>query len=154
MSLAFVALMATCLGWGILCGAIVYEHLAVIPVWTKKAPESLTMWRGAHRIRPERFWMGIHPVLLALLLTCIALTWSQLAVRHHLLAVAAGYALVIATTAVYYVPELMRVTRDPDAPIPVPEWDTRAKRWAMLCVPRSVLVVVLALPLFRALTLL
>lgn len=154
MSVLFVALALACLGWGILCGAVVYEHLAVIPVWTRSPPESLTMWRGDHRLRADRFWMSIHPTLLLLLGTCLALAWSGPEIRDLLLIVAGGYAFVIATTAVYYVPELLKLTRDPDAKLPPAEWQTRAKRWGLLCIPRSLLVIALAGPLLRALSLL
>lgn len=145
-------LMGACLGWGILCGAIVYEHLAVIPVWTREPPESLNMWRGPHRLRAERFWMAIHPLLLLLLSVALYLVWADEARRALLLWVIGGYGLVIATTAAYYVPELMKLTRDPDTTtLPVEEWRARARRWHALCYPRSLLVLALSVPLFRAL---
>jgi hypothetical protein len=104
------------------------------------------MWRGEHRLRAERFWMSIHPVLILLLAVTLATGWSDL-----LAWTAGAYALVIATTAIYYVPELMRLTRDPDAPIPPAEWRARARRWELLSLVRGAVIVAAAVPLLEAL---
>lgn len=148
-----LVLAATTALWGVLCGAVVYEHLAVIPQWTKRPPDSLTMWRGEYRLRAERFWMAIHPVLIVLVVASLVANWSDTDQRTMLLVVAAGYAVVIATTGAWYVPELMALTRDPDAGIPHDQWARRSRRWALWCIPRSVLVLGLTIPLLRALVL-
>src|SRR5690606_37507170 len=49
MSTATIVLQLATLGWGVLCGAMIYEHVAVIPQWARRPPESLTMWTGDHR---------------------------------------------------------------------------------------------------------
>ena len=128
MTTSAIFLQLATLGWGVMCGAMIYEHVAVVPQWAKRPPESLTMWTGEHRLRAERFWMTIHPVLLVLLGVALATGWSDDAQRVRLLTVAGGYALVIAATASWYVPELMKLIRDPAAPIPpaphiIPDFD-------------------------------
>lgn len=153
MTAASILLHVLALGWGVLCGAMIYEHVAVIPAWAKAPPVSLTMWRGEHRLRAERFWMAIHPLLLVLLGAAIATTWSAHPTRDLLLAAAGGYAVVIATTGAWYVPELMRLTRDPDSTaIPAPEWRRRARRWEVLSLVRGAGVLAIAWPILRALS--
>jgi hypothetical protein len=151
MTTSTLFLQLATLGWGVLCGAMIYEHVAVIPQWAKRPPESLTMWTGEHRLRAERFWMTIHPVLLVLLGVALATSWSHDAQRTRVLTVAGGYALVIAATAVWYVPELMKLVRDPAAPIPPDRWRARARRWEVLSLVRGALILGLAWPLFAAL---
>ncbi len=150
--MSVVVLYVLCLGWGVLCGAIVYEHLCVIPQWVQQPPASLTMWRGPHRLRAERFWMSIHPVLLVVLGVALWLHWGDDLRRAMLLWVVGGYAAVIVATGAWYVPELMKLTRDPDADVMPPAvWRTRAQRWQLLCFPRSALCIALAIPILRAL---
>lgn len=151
MSTATIVLQLATLGWGVLCGAMIYEHVAVIPQWARRPPESLTMWTGDHRLKAERFWMAIHPILLVLLGVALALSWDDGAQRERLFIVAGGYALVIATTAVWYVPELMKLIRDPAAPIPAERWRVRARRWELLSLLRGALILGLAWPLLGAL---
>ena len=146
-------LQLAALGWGVLCGGMLYEHVAVIPQWTRRPPESLAMWTGEYRLRAERFWMGIHPVLLTLLGAALLLGWSSDARRSLLLTVLGGYAAVIAATAAWYVPELLRLTQDPAAPIAAPEWRRRARRWEVLSAVRGALILALAWPLLRAVSL-
>jgi hypothetical protein len=153
MTIDVILLYAATLGWGVLCGAMVYEHVAVIPQWAKKPPESLAMWTGEHRVRAERFWMSIHPVLLLLLGATLATGWGDGARRELLFYALGGYAIVIATTAAWFVPELMTLTRDPKAPIPPDEWGRRARRWEALSLARGALLIVIAVPLLRALAL-
>lgn len=147
MTLSTITLQAAALGWGVLCGAMIYEHIAVIPQWARRPPESLTMWTGEHRLRAERFWMAIHPVMLLLLGAALAAGWSDGDRRQALYLVLGGYAVVLGTTAVWYVPELMRLIRDPAAPIPADEWRRRARRWEVLSLLRGGLLLVLAWPL-------
>jgi hypothetical protein len=110
------------------------------------------MWTGAYRVKAERFWMSIHPVLIVLLGASLATAWSHTARRDWLLLALGGYALVIATTAAWYVPELMKLTRDPEAPIAPADWRRRARRWELLSLLRGALVLAITFPVLRALT--
>ncbi len=149
---SFLTLSMLCLGWGVLCGAVVYEHLAVIPQWTREPPVSLTMWNGPFGLKAERFWMAIHPLLLLLLAGALVLEWEHPQRRLWLGVTAGAYAVIIAATVAYYVPELLKLTREPQAPIPPPEWRRRARRWELWSFPRSALVLVLAFPLLFVLS--
>ncbi len=152
MTIASVLVQVSTVGWGVLCGAMIYEHLAVVPSWAAAPPASLHMWTGEYRVKAERFWMSIHPLLLLLLGASLVAAWGETA-RRDWIGVALGvYAVIIATTAVWYVPELMKLTRDPAAPIPPDQWRHRARRWEVLSWVRGALVLANAYPILRALT--
>lgn len=149
MTLSILSLQLATLGWGMLCGAMVYEHAAAIPQWARSPPESLTMWSGEYRLRAERFWICIHPVLVTLLVTALVTGWSHVERRESLYWVLGGYLLVLGTTAAWYVPELMRLT-SPDSKIERDQWRVRSRRWELLSLVRGVLLVGLAWPMLQA----
>lgn len=150
MTASTTFLQLATIGWGILCGGVVYEHLAVVPEWASRPPESLTMWTGPHRLKAERFWIGIHPILVLLLTAALATGWNQ-SHRSHLLAVLASYLAILGITAAWFVPELLRLTKDPSASIPPGEWRARARRWERWSIVRGAVIVGLAWLLVSAL---
>jgi hypothetical protein len=150
MTASTILLQLAAIGWGVLCGGVVYEHLAIVPQWASRPPASLTMWSGPYRVKAERFWMGIHPTLILLLAASLATGWNH-AGRDAVIVVLGAYLAVLAVTATWFVPELMRLTHDPSASIPPDEWRTRARRWERLSIARGVLLVALAWPLLGAL---
>jgi len=137
--------------WGILSGAVVYEHVALVPVWAAAPPASLTMWRGEHRVRSERFWIIVHPVLVVLLVVAIATSWSNDAARGWLWFAFGTYAVVLVVTRLWFVPELLRLTLGPDGSIAPDEWRRRARRWEVASLVRGVVVLAVAAPLLAAL---
>ncbi|MFO0624113.1 MAG: hypothetical protein U0325_00735 [Polyangiales bacterium] len=151
MTTSTILLQVSAVGWGVLCGGIVYEHLAVVPQWSARPPESLTMWTGPHRVKAERFWIGIHPILIGLLAAAMITGWSDVARRTSLMVVLGTYLAALALTGVWFVPELLRLTTDPAAPIPPAEWGDRAKRWEKASIVRGVILVGMAWPLLDAL---
>ena len=151
MTTSTILLQLSMMVWGVLCGAIIYEHLAVVPQWARRPPESLTMWTGEHRLKAERFWMGVHPVLVALLVGALATGWGDTDRRTALLVVLGTYVAALALTGVWFVPELLRLTQDAAAPIPPDEWRTRSRRWELASIARGVILVGLAWPLLGAL---
>lgn len=153
MSAAAVLLELAVLGWGVLCGAIVYEHLAIVPVWEKCPPESLTMWRGPHRVRAERLWVPLHPMVVSLLVASLVLNWYVEPVATRILITLVGYLVLLAATAAFFVPELKRLVLDEHVVIAPAVWRARSVRWERLSIARGGGVVVLGLVLFDALRL-
>lgn len=144
-----IVLYASILLWGILCGAVVYEHLAIIPVWSSNPPESLAMWAGPYPVKSMHFWPFIHPVIIVTLLAAIALNWGNDA-RNLIALAGAGYVLaVLLPTAIWFVPELLHLI-NPETGLPSEQWRRRAKRWEALSLARGVVVLALIVPLLIA----
>lgn len=151
MKASLLLLQLATAGWGILCGGVIYEHLAVVPQWASHPPDSLTMWSGQYGLKAERFWIGIHPLLLALLAAALATGWNA-DHRTKLLIVLGSYLAILAITALWFVPELMRLTQSPAAAIPPAEWLSRARRWERLSILRGITLFGLIWPLLQALS--
>lgn len=137
------------LAWGILCGAVVYEHVAIIPVWSAHPPESLSMWSGRYRVAAQRFWPVIHPIILILLAASIALNWSNDA-RNLVGIIAAIYLVgVLVPTIIWFVPNLLRLV-DVNSAYEPTMWRNRSKLWERLSLARGIVVLALIVPLILA----
>lgn len=139
------------IGWGVVCGGILYEHLAVVPVWARCPPTSLTMLRGEHRLRAERFWISVHPVVVLLLIAALIAEWGDVELRTWVLIALISYAVILVITNTWFVPEVMRLVRAPDGTFEEREWRRRARRWEVLSIARAVLMFALGFPLVQAL---
>jgi hypothetical protein len=136
------------LGWGLVCGAGAYEHIALIPMWTANPPESLAALQPPYGLRADLWWQSIHPVVLLLLIAALISNWPHKPARNSIALIIGGYLAVLIATAIYFVPELLALTTDPSAPIAPSEWKARADRWELLSLLR--LAVMFALTVFIA----
>ena len=141
----------TCLVFSVIIGGAVYEHLNVVPKWASAPPVSLTMFQGEYGLNPELFWKLIHPVTLLLLVSSLVLHWKS-ARRRHLVTVLASYIGILAITAVYFVPELLTITKAAVSAAPSADLTKRAGLWEMLSIVRLFVLVILSIVLFTGLT--
>jgi hypothetical protein len=125
------------------CAAGSYEHVVIVPVWTAAPPDSIAMFHGAHAIDTGRWWRVVHiPVFLLGVAAFLLLRGHP---RRRL--VGAGvvvYALVLALTGAWFLPELSALTRDPAALIAQDEWRARGRRWELASLARLALMYVSA----------
>lgn len=140
-----------CLSFSIVIGGAVYEHLAVVPRWSAAPPVSLSMFQGKYGLNAAAFWTRIHPVTLLLLIAALAAAWKT-AGRKNLLLTLAGYAVIIGTTAAYFVPELLAITGTAFSQTADPALTERAQRWELLSLVRLATMVVMAIVLLLGLT--
>ncbi|HVQ55256.1 MAG TPA: hypothetical protein VMS29_00745 [Pyrinomonadaceae bacterium] len=123
-----IVLILASISFIIVIGGAVYEHVGLVPVWASAAPASLTMFQGEYAIRPFRFWMPIHPITVVLLLLALAFNWKTER-RNFILTTIVGYAIVLAVTFLYFVPELMSIIQSVYATTTDPELTQRAQSW-------------------------
>jgi len=153
MSIPTLVLEVAMIAWGIVCGASVYEHVAMVPVWAKAPPASLTMWQGEHRVRAERLWIPLHPVVVLLLALALGLHWSDDALRLRLGVVLACYVVVLVVTNALFIPELKRIAIMPTVQLTPDAWRRRARRWERWSLARGAVMLGLAVVLADALRL-
>jgi hypothetical protein len=141
----------TCLAFAVIIGGAVYEHLNVVPQWTAGPPASLSMFQGEHGLKPELFWMLIHPLNLLLFTLTLILHWHT-ARRKNLVTVLASYIVILIVTSIFFVPELISIIGTPFSPVPDQNLTRRAALWEVLSIVRLGVLVVLAIILFTGLT--
>ena len=132
-------------------GGAVYEHVAVVPVWTSAVPASLAMFQGEYAVAAWRFWIPVHPVTMSLLVAAMLLNWRTER-RGFILVAVLGYAAVLAATFVFFVPELMALTQLSFGPVVDPELTRRAKNWETLSLVRLAVLITLAITLLFGLS--
>ncbi len=139
--------------WGNLLGAITYEHLIYFPVYLSALPDSSVVVNGVYGVPNAVFWQTIHPILMVSLVAALWLNRRSRARRRLLGASAVVYALVLAATFVYFVPELMQFQNSPHLTDVTPaEWLRRGQIWQRLSYVRGAAMYAAFFPLLFALT--
>ncbi len=141
----------SCLAFIIVIGGAVYEHMSVVPAWSAAPPASLSMFQGKYGLHPELFWMIIHPVNLLLFAVVLLLYWKSPR-RKNILTVFAGYVLILVITFVYFVPELVSITKTPYTESVVEGLVRRASKWEVLALVRLMVLIFLSIILMLGLT--
>lgn len=141
----------SCLTFIIVIGGAVYEHLNVVPTWSAAPPVSLSMFQGEYGLKPELFWMIIHPVNLVLFTLILIIHWRTER-RKNILIVFSSYFLVLVITSIYFVPELVSITTTPFATAADADLTRRASLWETLSLVRLTLLVAMAIVLLLGLT--
>ena len=146
-----LSLIIASISFIIVIGGGTYEHLAMVPVWSSAAPASLTMFQGPHAIAAQNFWIPIHPVTISLLTVALLLNWKTDR-RNYIAVTLTGYLLVLAITAVYFVPELMSITQTTFSTAIDFELTRRANLWETLSLVRLVFLIGLAITILFGLS--
>lgn len=146
-----LVLIFTCISFVTVIGGAVYEHLAVVPVWSSAVPASLSMFQGDYGLAAQNFWIPIHPVTLALFAASLFLNWRSQR-RNFILIPFAGYAAVLVVTFLFFVPELLAITQSFYGPNVDPELTRRARLWETLSLVRLGFMVLLAIMLLWGLS--
>jgi hypothetical protein len=135
----------------IVIGGAVYEHLAVVPVWSAAVPKSLSMFQGEYGLAAWNFWIPVHPITMALLVIGLIPNWGTER-RNYVLATILGYAAVLGVTFAYFVPELMALVQSSYSATIDADLTRRALTWQSLSLVRLAFIVVLAIVLLLGLS--
>ena len=141
-----ILLIPACISFIIVVGGATYEHLAVVPVWAKAVPASLSMFQGEYGLAAQNFWIPIHPVTIVLLVVGLVANWRN-ARRGYIIATLTGYLAILAITAIYFVPELLAITQSAFSSNVDADLTRRANRWETLSLVRLGVLIVLAIVL-------
>lgn len=133
----------------IVIGGAVYEHTALVPVWTNAIPASLSMFQGEYGLRPINFWSWVHPVTMLLLVLALVLNWRT-ARKPYIILVIGGYFLALLVTFIYFVPELLLLTQTAFSTSIDPDLTARGGRWESLSLFRLAFMFLLAIVLLFA----
>jgi hypothetical protein len=141
----------SCISFTIILGAAVYEHIAVWPNAFAAAPRSLTMFQGEYPLHAQPFWLTIHPVTLILFITCLAFHWKTER-RNYVLITFSGYVLILISTAIFFVPTLLSITKMQYADIVNEDMTRLGQLWITLSLIRGAILLGLSCLLIMGLT--
>lgn len=144
-------LVAALLFWGVLIGGIVYSNLIVMPVFLGDLPASAAVVNGPYAVNEAPFWIYIHPLVISSTLIALAANWRTKPRRKLISTSLIVYILVLAATALYFVPELIAFVDSARSNIPAAEWSTRARNWQIFSGIRGVVIIILYVQILAAL---
>ena len=133
-------LFITLILWATLIGAITYSHMVYFPPYLSHLPESTALVTGPYGLHEENFWKMIHPVLILSILITVIVNWQNAARRKYILGAILIYALAIAATFIYFVPELMAFADSSHSSVMPAEWLQRGQRWQYLSWTRGAFI--------------
>ena len=143
LKLRTLFLLLSIILWGTLLGGIATSHPVYFPFY-------LTAISEVYGLDVGIFWGLIHPLLIVILITTLKLNWTGKA-RRKLIAISLGlYALAIAVTFWYFVPEFIRYS-GPAVPISPAELLARGQHWRNFTWIRGVIMCAGIVPLLWAL---
>jgi hypothetical protein len=120
------AALVAALGMTATASVGVYEGLFVMPRWFADPPRSLALIRNRATVK---FWIPLQLLTAAGVVWAATANWHVRDARGLLVAAIVGYLLVWLSTAVYFVPNVLRFSKvDPDGP-PSRELAARGRRW-------------------------
>lgn len=141
----------TCLSFSLILGGAAFEHVTIIPIMSMAPPRSLAMFQGDFGLHPESFWSIVHPVTVLLFLATLILNWKS-AARRSVLISFAGYIVILAISAVYFIPEVKAIMGTTYSDTVDPILTKRTDLWEMLSLARLGIAILLSLILFLGLT--
>lgn len=138
-----ISLILASISFIVVIGGAVYEHAAVVPVWSAAVPASLSMFQPPYGLAAANFWIPIHPITVVLLVAAMIVNWRTPR-RTFILAALAGYIAVLAVTFLFFVPELMTLTQTPFSQSVDAVLTQRAQFWETLSLARLAFLIILA----------
>jgi hypothetical protein len=146
---SFALLLLFVINLGIVVGAGFYEQRVVVPVWASAPPRSL--------LSPEsglRFWVYVTtgPLTLLTIANAVAATQAPQPLRFWWLIAVVIIAFERVATFGYFVPTIMRLARDQNAPPDIAR--ARFARWVVLNYARNIASLVAWLVALKALLML
>lgn len=125
-----VSLYVAVFFWANIIGAITYAHIAFFSPYLANLPESTSLINERYGVRDENFWMMIHPFAIVSTLAALVLNWKQRERRRLIAASAFTYLVVIAATAIYFVPELAEFSESSQMTgVTARQWLERGRAW-------------------------
>ena len=139
--------------WAIICGGVLYSHIVYFPPYLSHLPVSNNLITAEYGIHDADFWMLVHPLAILSTIITLVLNWKQKAGRKFILIACSIYALAIAATYIYFVPELMAFADSTNnSAVTISEWLQRGQTWQHLSWARGFCMFIGFVSLLIALT--
>lgn len=128
--LAKWSLILLCFSMGGAIGGGLFEHIVLVPLWSKSPPSSFWIIQPSTGVPLQNFWIPVHTAITLFVILSLVLTWKDRKVRRLLFIGLATYIVMRAWSGVYFIREMLEFQKVPlDSP-PSPELSARVSSWS------------------------
>ena len=136
------SLILLCYSMGAATGGGLFEHIVLVPLWSKSPPSSFSIIQPGTGIPLQRFWVPVHSAITVFVLAALVTTWSEVSVRRLLLIGLGSYIVMRVWSGVYLIREMLAFQKIvPDTP-DSPELSARVMKWTFWSLFREPLDVI------------
>jgi hypothetical protein len=123
------ALISLCLSMAAAVGGGLYEHIVLMPLWSRSPPSSFSIVQPQTGVPLQRFWIPVHIAITVFALVALLTAWRDRPVRRALLVGLGSYVVMRAWSGVFFIPEMLAFQQVPlDSPAS-PELIARVESW-------------------------
>ncbi len=123
------SLILLCFSMGAAIGGGLFEHIVLVPIWSKSPPSSFSIIQPRTGVPLQRFWVPVHSAITVLVLVALVTTWSDGYVRRLLLIGLGSYIVMRAWSGLYFIREMLAFQKIvPDTP-PSSQLSARVAKW-------------------------
>jgi hypothetical protein len=121
--------MLLCASFAVALGGGLYEHIVLVPQWSKAPPASFAIIQPDTGVPLQRFWIPVHAAITAFGIAALVLTWRQPRVRRVLAIGLAVYALMRVWSGLFFIREMLAFQQIPTTAPPSAELSARVASW-------------------------
>lgn len=123
------SLILLCFSMAAALGGGLYEHIVLIPMWSKSPPSSFSIIQPTTGVPLQLFWIPVHAMITLFIILSLVMTWSDVTVRRLLLVALASYIVMRVWSGLYFIPEMIAFQKVPLDSAPSAELAGRVSRW-------------------------
>ena len=128
-SLAKWSLILLCFSMAGAIGGGLFEHIVLIPLWSRSPPSSFSIIQPGTGVPLQNFWIPVHAAITVFIILSLVLTWKERKVRLLLLVGLGSYIVMRVWSGLYFIREMLEFQKVPlDSP-PSAELSARVASW-------------------------
>lgn len=145
-------LILASIGFIVVLGAAIYEHVNVVPRMSAAPPMSLSMFSGQYGLETSSFWIPVHPINLVFFIIALIANWKTER-KQRILTVFLSYVGILLITGIYFVPTLLSIINTPYQLMVDEALRSKVVLWERLSLVRMCFIFILAAMLLSSLSL-
>lgn len=127
--LAKWSLILLCFSMAAAIGGGLFEHIVLIPLWSKSPPSSFAIIQPGTGVPLQNFWIPVHAAITVFLILSLIFAWRERKVRRLLLIGLATYIVMRAWSGFFFIREMLEFQKVPVDSPPTPELSARVSSW-------------------------
>jgi hypothetical protein len=128
-NLAKWSLILLCFSLAAAIGGGLYEHVVLVPLWSKSPPSSFSIIQAGTGVPLQNFWIPVHTAITIFMILSLVLTWKKRKIRRLVLIGLASYIVMRAWSGIFFIREMLAFQKIPLDSSPTPELSARVSSW-------------------------